>query len=60
MGLEVGGGGTKEEKKEKKERKEKIPLCESICHRPLRCRCPKMRVTMARCPYHAIIAGCRT
>ena len=29
MGLEVGGGGTEEEK-------EKIPLCESIGHRPLR------------------------
>ena len=31
MGLEVGGGGTEEEK---------IPLCESIGHRPLRGRCP--------------------
>ena len=37
MGLEVGGGGTEE--KEEKE-KEKIPLCESIGHRPLRGRCP--------------------
>ena len=36
MGLEVGGGGTEE----KKEEKEKIPLCESIGHRPLRGRCP--------------------
>ena len=36
MGLEVGGGGTKEEEEEK----EKIPLCESIGHRPLRSRCP--------------------
>ena len=36
MGLEVGGGGTEEEKEEK----EKIPLCESIGHRPLRGRCP--------------------
>ena len=34
-----GGGTEKEEKKEEKE--EKIPLCESIGHRPLRCRCPK-------------------
>ena len=34
-----GGGTEKEEKKEEKE--EKIPLCESIGHRPLRGRCPK-------------------
>ena len=40
MGLEVGGGGT-EEREEEKEEKEKIPLCESIGHRPLRARCPK-------------------
>ena len=33
MGLEVGGGGTEKEE-------EKIPLCESIGHRPLRGRCP--------------------
>ena len=32
------GGGTLEEKE-----KEKIPLCESIGHRPLRGRCPKRR-----------------
>ena len=32
MGLEVGGGGTEEKEEEKKE---KIPLCESIGHRPL-------------------------
>ena len=32
MGLEVGGGGTEEEEEEEKE---KIPLCESIGHRPL-------------------------
>ena len=38
MGLEVGGGGTEEEEEEKEE--EKIPLCESIGHRPLRGRCP--------------------
>ena len=38
MGLEVGGGGTEE--KEEEEEKEKIPLCESIGHRPLRGRCP--------------------
>ncbi len=38
MGLEVGGGGTE---KEEKEEEEKIPLCESIGHRPLRGRCPK-------------------
>ena len=31
MGLEVEGGGTEEEEKEEKE---KIPLCESIGHRP--------------------------
>ena len=37
MGLEVGGGGTEEKEKEK------IPLCESIGHRPLRGRCPKSR-----------------
>ena len=40
MGLEAEiwawrWGGTKEEKEE-----EKIPLCESIGHRPLRGRCP--------------------
>ena len=40
MGLEVGGGGMEE--KEEKE-KEKIPLCESIGHRPLRGRCPKRK-----------------
>ena len=39
MGLEVGGGTKK--KKEEEEEKEKIPLCESIGHRPLRGRCPK-------------------
>ena len=39
MGLEVGGGGT--EKEEEKET-EKIPLCESIGHRPLRGRCPSL------------------
>ena len=33
--LEVGT------KKEKEKEKEKIPLCESIGHRPLRGRCPK-------------------
>ena len=38
MGLEVGGGGTEEEEEE--EEKEKIPLCESIGHRPLWGRCP--------------------
>ena len=38
MGLEVGGGGT--EKEEEEEEKEKIPLCESIGHRPLWGRCP--------------------
>ena len=37
MGLEVGEGGTEEEDKEE----EKIPLCESIGHRPLRGRCSK-------------------
>ena len=55
MGLETGiwasrlgfeGGGTeKKEKKEEeeKEKKEKIShMCESIGHRPLRGRCPKM------------------
>ena len=41
MGLEVGGGGTEEEEKEKEKEKEKIPLCDSIGHRPLRGRCPK-------------------
>ena len=35
MGLEVGEGGMEEE-----EEKEKIPLCRSIGHRPLRGRCP--------------------
>ena len=39
MGLEIGGGDTKDEKE--KEKKEKIPLYESIGHRPLRGRCPK-------------------
>ena len=36
------GGVTKREEKEEK-KKEKFPLCESIGHRPLRCRCPKSR-----------------
>ena len=31
------------EKEKEKEKKEKIPLCESLCHRPLRDRCPKRR-----------------
>ena len=35
-----GAGTKKEEKEEEKEEKEKIPLCESIGHRPLRGRCP--------------------
>ena len=35
MGLEVGAGGMEEE-----EKKEKIPLCESIAHRPLQGLCP--------------------
>ena len=38
MSLEVGGGGTEEEEEEK----EKIPLCESIGHRPLWSRCPAL------------------
>ena len=42
MGLEVGGGGMEEEEEEEEE-KEKIPLCESIGHRPLWGRCPKGR-----------------
>ena len=42
MGLEVGGRGMEEEEEEKK--KEKIPLCESIGHRPLRGRCSKRTV----------------
>ena len=37
MGLEVGGGGTEEEAVKEKE---KIPLCESIGHRPLWGHCP--------------------
>ena len=46
MGLEVGGGTEKEEKEEEEEKEkeeEKIPLCESIGHRPLRGRCPIKR-----------------
>ena len=45
MGLEAEiwawrlGGGVEEKEKEE-EKKEKIPLCESIEHRPLRGRCP--------------------
>ena len=39
MGLE--GGGT-EEKKEKEEEEKISHMCESIGHRPLRGRCPKM------------------
>ena len=43
MGLLAGGGGGAEEKKEEEKKKEKIPhMCESIGHRPLRGRCPKM------------------
>ena len=38
MGVEIGGGGS--EKEQEKKEKEKIPLCESIGHRPLRGRCP--------------------
>ena len=34
------GEGEEEEEKEEKE-DEKIPLCESIGHRPLQGRCPK-------------------
>ena len=36
--LEAGRGGVRL----KKEMKEKFPLCESIGHRPLRGRCPKV------------------
>ena len=37
------GGGTKEKKEEEKEEKEKTPhMRESIGHRPLRRRCPKV------------------
>ena len=39
MGLEKGRRGTEEEEEEEEEEKEeeeKIPLCESIGHRPLR------------------------
>ena len=46
MGLEVGGGEAEEEEEEKEE--EKIPLCESIGHRPLRGRCPK-RIRSSTC-----------
>ena len=40
-----GGGTEKEKKEEEKEEKEeeKIPLCESIGHRPLQGRCSKRR-----------------
>ena len=38
MGLEVGGVGMKKEEEEK----EKIPLCESIGHRPLRSKAQKL------------------
>ena len=45
MGLEAGGRGGTEKEKEKKE-EEKIPhMCESIDHRPLRGRCPKVEST---------------
>ena len=42
MGLEVGGGGT--EKEEKEEEEEKIPLCESIGHRPLQATAQKAQL----------------
>ena len=46
MGLEAGGrggAGEKKKKKEKEEEEEKIPhMCESIGHRSLRGRCPKV------------------
>ena len=42
MGLEVGRGAEKE-KEEKEKEEEKIPLCESIGHRPHRGRCPKRK-----------------
>ena len=45
MGLEVRGEGIEEEKEEEME---KIPLCESIGHRPLRGRCPKRRSVLRR------------
>ena len=45
MGLEAGGRGGAEEEK-KKEKEEKIPhMCESICHRPLKGRCPALPPT---------------
>ena len=45
--LEVRGGGLEEEKEKEKEKKEKekVPLCESIGHRSLRGRCPKLKKT---------------
>ena len=39
MGLEVGGKGNMKEKK--KEKDNIPPICESICHQPLRGCCPK-------------------
>jgi len=42
LGLGFKSKGGRTEKKEEKEKEEKIPhICESIGHRPLRCRCPK-------------------
>ena len=40
MGQEVGGGGMEEEKEKEEKEEEKIPLGESIGHRPLGSRCP--------------------
>ena len=46
MGLEAEKwawkwGGMKEEEEKEEKEEEKIPLCETIGHRPLRGRCPK-------------------
>ena len=46
MGLKVGGGGMEEEEEEEEEKEEeKIPLFESIGHRPLWGRCPKSGIS---------------
>ena len=56
-----GGGGEGEEEEKEEKEEEKIPLCESIGHRPLWGRCPKIRLlpksggTQFLQPFHVAI-----
>ena len=61
MGLESGGGTKKKKKKKKKKEKkeeEKFLLCESIGHRPLRGRCPKITQLLSNHLFKYVVTYC--